>query len=57
MNSIQVYSKQFRNGCIIETYYDPKNESTGFLVYENGKVSKQSSYSHKGKTYIPPALT
>ena len=53
-DDIEIYSKTFKNGVMVETYYDQELEKTGFLVYENGKVSKKPYLVMNGKTYKPP---
>lgn len=53
-NHHQKYSAHFSNGVMIETTYDKEAESTDFVIFQNGEVSKYSSYQYKNKLYAPP---
>lgn len=56
-DAIEIYSKTFKGGAMVETYYDQDLEKTGFLVYENGKVIKKPCIVMNGETYKPPPPT
>lgn len=53
---IEIYAKRCRDGRIVESYYDNQEEETGFLLFEDGKISKVPQFMVDSSTYkAPPA--
>jgi hypothetical protein len=52
-NSERVYFKRFPSGLMLETLYDPKEEKTKLLVFEDKKEQEVDSYEHGGINYLP----
>jgi hypothetical protein len=52
-----IYSKNFQDGTILETIYDPAKEETGFVVAQNRRISKTDRFEYNGKAFIPPEPT
>lgn len=53
----EIYCLRPRDGRIIEAYYDPSQEETGLLVFENGIVRKTPQVLIDGMTYTAPPPT
>lgn len=49
----EIYSSRLPNGVIVETYYDPERRNTGFLVCEDGEITKKASVDFEGTTFLP----
>jgi hypothetical protein len=52
----EVYAKRFRDGSLLEAYYDPDEEKTGLISFKDGKISKMEQIQGDGVFYsAPPA--
>ncbi len=47
----EIYSKRFRNGQVVEAYYDPEKEETGLISFNEGDISTFSSLNINNVTY------
>ena len=52
----EIYSKRFRSGQVVESYFDPEKEETGLIIFWQGQVATSSCICVDGVTYsAPPA--
>ena len=53
----EIYWHRPRDGRIIEAYYDPIEEETGLLLFEDGKATKIPQVTIDGIVYVAPPPT
>ena len=51
---IEIYAKRFRDGRLIEAFYDQETGQTGLLSFEDGNPSKSSQLMIDGEIYVAP---
>lgn len=56
-NVVEIYWLRPRDGRIVEAYYDPVEEQTGLLVFQNGEVQKNQRVIINDIIYTAPPAT